>query len=96
MCDKNILTSDSKKLYLATFEFVSGEYEQPFLHLFYAKDAEDLEKIIHEYLLDYYGRGNTSEIDESIYYYWHGEIAVRHRSWEEINNAQQIINRLLW
>lgn len=34
------------KLYLATFEFISGEYEQPFGKLFYAKNERDIEKII--------------------------------------------------
>jgi hypothetical protein len=96
MCEKNLITSNGKKLYLATFEFVSGEYEQIFRNVFYAKDAEDLENKIHDYLIDYYGQGNTSEVDGNDYYYWYGEIAVRYCGWEEITDFQQIVNRLLW
>jgi hypothetical protein len=96
MCGKNIISRNGEKLYLATFEFVSGEYCQPFVKLFYANDEKDLEEQIHEYLIDYYGIRNTSEVNANVYYYWNGEIAVRHSSWEEINNTRQIINRLLW
>lgn len=84
------------KLYLATFEFISGEYEQPFRRLFYAKNERDIEKIIQEFLIDYYGEGNTSKVDGNDYYYWHGEIAVRYRGWEEIKDTKQIVDRLLW
>jgi len=96
MLPSNDLALKNKNLYLATFEFISGEYAQPFKKLFYAKEEGDLEKIIHEYLLDYYGRENTAEIDGSIYYFWHGEIAVKYRGWEEITDSKQIIDRLLW
>ncbi len=88
MDNKNVVNLNGKKLYLATFEFISGEYEQSFRKLFYAKNEIDLEKIIHEFLIDYYGEGNTSEVDGSDYYYWHGEIAVRSRSWEEITDLK--------
>ena len=30
----------------------------------------------HEYLSNYYGTGNTSEMDGNVYYYWNGEVAV--------------------
>ena len=49
-----------KKLYLATFEFVSGEYTQIFNKTFYARDEKVLEQKIHNYLVDYYGAENTS------------------------------------
>jgi hypothetical protein len=96
MCDNSVITYNGKKLYLATFEFVSGEYEQPFKKLFYAKNERDLEKIIQEFLIDYYGAGNTSEVDGNDYYYWHGQIAVKYRGWEEISDLKQIVDRLLW
>jgi hypothetical protein len=44
MCDKNILTSKSRKLFLTTFDFVCGEYEQMFEKVFYAKNTRDLKK----------------------------------------------------
>jgi hypothetical protein len=95
MCDKNILTSNGNKLYLATFEFVSGEYEQIFSKVFNAKDAEDLENKIHNYLIDFYGQGNTSEVDGNEYYYWYGVISVRYCGWEEITDCKQLVNKLL-
>lgn len=61
-----------------------------------AKNEKDIEKIIQEFLFDYYGEGNTSEVDGSDYYYCHGEIAVRYRNWEEISDIKQIVDRLLW
>lgn len=81
-----------KRLYLATFEFISGEYEQPFQKFFYAKDEKQLAKKIHEYFIDYYGEGNTLEVDDDVYYYWYGEIAVRKRGWEEIKSFKQLLN----
>ncbi len=92
----NTFTPYGTKLYLVTFEFISGKYEQPFRKLFYAKNERDIEKIIQIFLIDYYGEGNTSEVDGNDYYYWHGEIAVRYRGWEEISDIKQIVGRLLW
>lgn len=96
MCDKNLITPKNKNLYLATFEFISGEYEQSFHRLLYAKNAKDLDKQVHRYLKDYYGAGRTSEIDDDVYYYWYGEIAVKYCGWEEITESKQIVDRLLW
>ena len=93
--NKNAETPKGEKLYLVTFDFVCGEYKQIFHKVFYSKDAEDLENKIHEYLIDYYGEGNTSEVDGNDYYYWYGEIAVRHAGWEEITSFEQLVNRLL-
>jgi hypothetical protein len=36
MFDKNLTTSNGKRLFLAFFEFISGEYEQSFEKAFYA------------------------------------------------------------
>lgn len=84
-----------KKLYLATFEFVSGEYAQIFNKTFYVKDEKVLEEKIHNYLAGYYGRGNTSGIEDDVYYYWNGEVAVKLDKWEEIINLEQIVHKLL-
>lgn len=46
MCDKNILTSNGKKLYLATFELISGKYGQFFYQAFYARNERNLENQI--------------------------------------------------
>ena len=77
---ESVITPNDEKLYLATFEFVSGEYEQYFEKAFYAKDEEYIENKIHEYLTNYYGTGNTSEIDGDVYYYWNGEVAVKNHA----------------
>lgn len=95
MCHKNLLTLKDQKLYLTTFEFISGEFGQIFRKTFYAKDEEDLEEEIHKYLMDYYGIGNTSEIDRNIYYYWNGEVAVKKHGWEEIASFEQLVNKLI-
>jgi hypothetical protein len=84
-----------EKLYLANFEFISGEYEQPFQKIFYAKNEKQVAKKIHEYFVDYYGEGNTFEIYDDVYYYWYGEIAVRKRGWAEIKNFDQLLNNHL-
>lgn len=83
------------RLYLATFEFVSGEYEQMFEKAFYAKNTRDLKKQIHADLKNYYGDGNTSEIDGDRYYYWNGEVGVKLDGWQEITDFEQLVNRLL-
>lgn len=95
MCDRNITTSNGEKLYLATFEFVSGEYGQIFEKAFYAKDESNLESQIYEYLNNYYGSGNTSEIDGNVYCYWHGEVAVKNYGWQEVRSFEQLVNKLL-
>jgi len=46
-------------------------------------------------LVNYYGRGNTSEIDKNVYFYFNGEVAVKQHSWEEITSFEQLINKLL-
>ena len=79
-----------------TFEFVSGEYGQIFNKTFYAEDESDLENKIHDYLVDCYGRGNTSEIEDNVYYYWNGETAVKPVGWEEIVNLEQIAYKLAY
>ncbi len=87
---------NNKKLYLATFEFVSGEYEQIFHKTFYAEDESVLEKEIHNYLVDYYGAGNTSEIQDDVYYYCDSEVAVKANGWEEIIDLRQLVDKLAY
>jgi len=94
MCDKNMTAKNGEKLYLATFEFVSGEYEQSFQRLIYAKDDRDVDRKIENILRDYYGK--ASQIDGDIYFYWNSEIAVKYCGRQEITDFQQIVNRLLW
>lgn len=96
MGEAGIARLKDERLYLVSFEFISGEYGQPFKRTFYAKDERDLQGKIHEYLADYYGSGNTLEIDGSTYVYWHGEVAVKNYGWEEITNFKQLVNGLLY
>ena len=91
----SVTTSNGKKLYLATFELTSGQYGQPFVKAFYAKNEKSLEKEIHKYLLAYYGDGNVSEVKHDVYYYFDGEVAVKDLGWQEVTNFKQIVNKLL-
>lgn len=83
------------KLYLANFEFVSGENQQPFSCLFYAKSPAVLEKKINKYLRDYYGKEGFDEVDGDDYYYLGGQVAVKNCGWEEVINLQQVADRLM-
>lgn len=94
--DRFIDMKKAKKLYLGTFEFICGEYGQIFHKTFYAKGEGDLEKQIHHYLANYYGKGNTSEKDDNAYYYWHGEVAVKKHGWEEVADLRQLVEKLSW
>ena len=95
MLPSNGLALKNKKLYLATFELLSGQYGQIFYKAFYARNEEKLQKEVHNYLRDYYDRGNVTEIDGNVYCYFNGEVAVKQHGWEEITNLEQIVNRLL-
>lgn len=95
MCAETITTSNAEKLYLATFEFTCGEYGQFFEKAFHAKNEEDLKNKIHEYLNNYYDIGNNSEIDNNVYYYLDGEVAVKQHGWQEITDFEQLVNKLL-
>jgi len=68
MCNKNVLTRNGQKLYLATFELISGQYGQMFYQAFYARNKRSLESQIHKYLKNYYGRGNNTKIEGQTYY----------------------------
>ncbi len=95
MNNKSITTSNGKKLYLVAFKFVSGEYEQLFEKAFYAKDKKRLELEIHKYLFTYYGKGNTSQVENDVYFYFNGEIAVKDLGWQRITSFKQLVNKLL-
>lgn len=95
MSKEIVIPLNGKKLYLATFEFICGEYGQVFEKAFYARDEEALKKKMHEYLFDYYGKGNTFEIDRNVYHYLHGEVAVKNHGWEEITGVGQLVDKLL-
>jgi len=95
VCDKNVVTPNGKKLYLATFELFSGQYGQIFYQAFYAKNEKQLEKKIHKYLKEYYGEENTPKVEEDGYYYFDGEVSVKKHGWEEITDCKQLVNKLL-
>lgn len=95
MNNKNVMTSNGKNLYLATFKFVSGEYEQLFEKAFYAKDKKRLEQEIHKFLFGYYGKCNTSQVENDVYFYFNGEIAVKDLGWQRVTSFKQLVNKLL-
>lgn len=83
-----------QKLYLVNFEFICGEYEQRFHRLFYARNANYLEKKVRIYLSNYYGTA-LAEINDDIYYYWDSEVAVKLDGYSEIKKLEDIILRML-
>jgi len=93
--DKSAIIPDDQKLYLATFEFMRGEYGQIFEKLFYARNEKSLKKQIHKFLNDYYGEENTSKIEGNVYHYLDGEVLVIQHGWEEITGFEQLVNNLL-
>lgn len=95
MGEKNAITSNGKKLYLATFELISGQYGQMFEKAFYAKNEKQLRRGIHKYLNEYYDEGNTSKIEGNVYYYFDGEVAVEKHGWKQITDFEQLVNKLL-
>ena len=95
MRDKDLLTANGKKLYLATFELISGQYGQIFYQAFYAGNEKTLENKIHKYLKNYYDKGNNTGIKDKTYYYLDGEVAVKNHGWEEITSFEQLVNKLL-
>lgn len=82
------------KLYLASLEFISGMYGQNFYKFFYAKDDVDFENKLHHYLNEYYGDGNTSEVQDGVYYYCNGEVGVKLLGYEKIMNLKQVVHRI--
>ena len=95
MCDKSVTISPGEKLYLATFELISGQYRQFFYQAFYARNKKNLENQIHKYLKNYYDKGNNTSIEGKTYYYFDGEVAVKNHGWEEIKRFDQLVNKLL-
>ena len=93
--DKDVAIKNGRRLYLATFELVSGEYGQIFVKAFSAKDTENLEHKVHKYLFEYYGDGNVTEIKQGTYYYFNGEVAVKDLGWQRITSFKQLVNKLL-
>jgi hypothetical protein len=82
------------KKYLAEFEFISGEYGQMFFKVFRAKEPEDLEKQVDDYLSDYYGEEGFDEKDGNIYFYNGGAIAVKCHGYEELTSYKCLIEKL--
>ncbi len=92
---KDIAAFKNKKLYIATFELISGQYGQIFYTAFYAKNEKSLNTQIHRYLKNYYDKENNTSIEGDVYYYFNDGVAVKNHGWEEIINTKQLINKLL-
>ena len=93
--DKNVTIKNGRKLYLASFELTSGQYGQPFVQAFYAKDTKGLEQAIHKYLLEYYGEENTPKVKAKTYYYFDEEVKVENHGWQRITRFKQLVSKLL-
>jgi len=81
----------SRKRYLVNFTFRSGEFEQPFCHVFEATTTKTLERKIHDYLKSY---SLYPEREGNVYYYHGGEVAVKYEGLEEIISFEQLLDRL--
>jgi len=80
------------KLYMADFELASGEYGQPFSHVFEARNPKDLERQISCYLKDYYDGGSRRE--GNVWFYCHDEVAVKLHGWEEVGDPMHVVRKL--
>jgi hypothetical protein len=96
MCDKDVTIHNSEKLYLATFEFLCGEYEHRFEKAFYAKDEIDLELKIAQYLKVYFGEGELSKVGENLFYLLEEGVAVEYLGYEMITNFEHLVSKMLW
>ncbi|MCH9024259.1 MAG: hypothetical protein IH931_02915 [candidate division Zixibacteria bacterium] len=81
------------KTYLATFEFISGEYGQMFMQVFAARNEREVEKKIQHYLKTYYGDYEAG-CENDTWFYYGGEVAVKNHGFQEIKNPMDVIERL--
>jgi len=96
VCEKDLTTNNDDKLYLATFEFLCGEFEHRFEKAFYAKDEIDLELKISHYFEIYFGEGDLSKVGENLFYYLEEGVAVEYLGHERITDFEHLVNKLLW
>ena len=68
-----------RTVFLAEFEFISGEYVQTFYHTVIESSNKKALREIKRFLREYYGRGNCTEYDKhrEVYYYFGGDVAIR-------------------
>jgi len=95
MNDKGTANSKKEKLFFTDFVFISGEHEQHFVKLFYAKGKKDLKKKLHDYLIDYYGKGDNYTISGDVYINVLVEMRLEYIEWtikNYINNNQKSSN----
>lgn len=93
--DASEWANSKERLYLMNFKFICGEYEQGFNKVFYARNINNLEKKVRDYLSSYYGAATLIDIDNDIYYYWNSEVAVKFVGYSEIKNFEDLVSRLL-
>ena len=80
-----------KKKYIATFEFISGEYGQIFYKVFESTE-KGIEPEIEDWLRNYYGAPDEVEVDGNRYNY--GDVGVKYHGKEELTNTAQLLNKL--
>jgi len=84
-----------RTVFLAEFEFISGEYVQTFYHTVIESSNKKALREIKRFLREYYGRGNCTEYDKhrEVYYYFGGDVAIRFVRLHELT-AQEIVDML--
>jgi len=80
------------RTYLVYFEFMCGEFGQPFEGVFEAETELDLRRKIDDYLSNYYE--GEHEKDGNVYLYHFGEVAVKVHGWEEFDDPEYVIQKL--
>lgn len=84
---------EGARLYLVDFELISGEYGQPFFHVFQARNERHLERRINSYLHDYYESG--AEEHDRTWTYCEGDVSVKLHGWKEIKDLGEVIRKLM-
>lgn len=69
------------KLYLAHFEFYSGEAEIPFHHTLWAASMEEARRRVEEYLREF--AAEPERVGYLSYLYWDGYYGVKYKGLEE-------------
>ena len=85
-------TRPKKNQYLVDFEFVSGEFGQPFSHVFEARQQEELERRVEKYLDNYYEGGSRRE--GRTWFYLDDQVAVKLCGWSEITDLNELLRGL--
>lgn len=88
------LTQDSgSRLYLVDFEFQSGNYGQPFQHIFEAGSPQELQAQVDRYLRTYYESGGK-QVSKGLWSYNDDQCAVKVHGWSVVTDPIRVLQKL--